>query len=118
MSETGQEQQQSDARTFPLDWRFPEDVQITSLKITGSFPDGKRLARPLEVKVAYDDGEVVVSEPLFHIHGVGPTLPQALVAFKRILAEELDELTADEEELGPRLQAELHYLRNLMQMAE
>ncbi len=112
MSETGQEQQ-PDGKAFPLDWHFPEDVQITSLRITGSFPDGKRLTRPLEVKVAYDDGEVVVSEPHFHIHGVGTTLPQALVAFKRVLAEELDQLTADEEELGPRLQAELHYLRNL-----
>ncbi len=90
---------------------------LTSFTITGSLPDGRRLTHPLTVRVIYDEGEVIVSEPRFHIHGVGATITQALAAFKRILAEELDDLTADEEELGPRLQAELQYLRNLIRMA-
>ncbi len=88
--------------------------QAASVTITGSLPDGRFLTRPLEVKIAYDDEEVVVSEPHFHIHAVGTTVAEALSEFKYTLSEELDELTADEKELGTRLQAELHYLRNLI----
>lgn len=87
------------------------------IKITGPLPGGKWLTRPLEVTIADDDGEIIVSEPRFHIHAVGTTTTQALAEFRRILSEELDELTADEEELGPRLQAELQYLRDLIRMA-
>lgn len=87
------------------------------LKITGPLPGGKWLTRPLEVAIADDDGEIIVSEPRFHIHAVGTTTTQALAEFRRILSEELDELTADEEELGPHLQAELQYLRDLIRMA-
>lgn len=95
----------------------PMPPPLTSLKITGHLPGGRQLTRPLDVKIAFDDGEVVVSEPLYHIHAVGTTITQALTEFRRILSEELDELTADEEELGPRLQSELQYLRNLIRMA-
>jgi len=90
---------------------------VTSLRITGPLPDGRQLTRPLEVTIAYDDGEVVVSEPHFHIHAVGSTRVEALKEFKRILVEELDELTADEEQLGTCLQLELRYLRGLIRMA-
>jgi hypothetical protein len=89
---------------------------LTSLEITGSLPGGKQLTRPLKVRLAHDDGEVVVSEPRFHIHAVGATRVEALTEFRRILSEELDDLTADEEELGPRLKAELQYLRDLIRM--
>ncbi len=89
---------------------------LTSLEIIGSLPGGKQLSRPLNVTIAYDDGEVIVSEPHFHIHAVGTTRVEALTEFRRILSEELDELTADEEELGPRLQLELQYLRSLIRM--
>lgn len=90
---------------------------LTSLEISGPLPEGKQLARPLKVKIAYDDGEVIVSEPYFHIYAVGTTRVEALTEFRRILSEELDDLTADEEELGPRLKAELRYLRDLIRMA-
>ena len=89
----------------------------TSVKITGSLPGGRRLARPLDVMIGYDDGEVVISEPRFHVHAAGTTITQALTEFRRILSEELDELTADEEDLGPRLQSELQYLRDLIRAA-
>ena len=85
--------------------------------ITGLLPDGKHLIRPLDVVVEYDGGEFLVSEPQFHIHTAGTTLKEALEEFKYVLADELDELTTDEEELGPRLQAELQYLRDLIRMA-
>ncbi len=58
-----------------------------------------------------------MSEPDFHIHAVGATRLEALAELRRILSEELDELTADEEELGPRLQLELQYLRSLIRTA-
>ena len=89
---------------------------LTSYKIT-TLPEGRSLIRPLEVRIAYDDGEVIVSEPHFHIHAVGTTFTEALAEFKLTLLEELDELTSDENELGPRLQAELRYLRDLIRTA-
>ncbi len=92
-------------------------LPLTSLEISGPLPGGKQLTRPLKVKIAYDDGEVIVSEPYFHIHAVGATRVEALTEFRCILSEELDDLTADEEELGPRLKAELRYLRDLIRMA-
>src|SRR5450759_830279 len=102
--ETEQEQQQSDEITL-------------SHRITGSLPGERQLTSPLDVVIAYDDGEVIVSEPRFHIHAVGTTRVEALTEFRRILSEELDELAADEEELGPRLQLELQYLRSLIRTA-
>ena len=92
-------------------------MRLTSLKITGPLPGGRQLTRPLDVKIAYDEGEIVVSEPRFHIYAVGPTIAQALAELRRLLSEDLDELTADEEELGPRLKAELQYLRDLIRTA-
>jgi hypothetical protein len=100
-----------------LAYEPPIPSPLTSLRITGTLPGGRQLTRPLDVKIAYDEEEVVVSEPLFHIHAVGTTIAQALTEFRRILSEELDDLTADEEELGPRLQSELQYLRNLIRLA-
>lgn len=98
-------------------YETPAPFQLTSLKITGPLTGGKQLTRPLDVRIAYDDGEVIVSEPFFHIHAVGTTITGALAEFRRVLPEELDELTADEEELGPRLKAELQYLRDLIRMS-
>ncbi len=109
MSETEHQalyQQNQQSKTLPR----------TSLTITGFLPGGRYLVHPLEVKIAYDDGEVIVSEPHIHIHAVGTTMAIALPEFRHILMEELDTLTSDEAELGPRLQTELRYLRNLTGM--
>jgi len=117
MSEAEQEDQPT--TMYPhanISYELSRPSHPTSFKITGFLPDGKRLTRPLDVVVAYDDGEVIVSEPRFHIHATGSTIAKALAEFKRILAEELDDLTADAEELGPRLQAELQYLRGLIRV--
>ena len=95
----------------------PISSALTSLTITGPLPGGRHLTRPLKVNILYDDGEVIVSEPLFHTHAVGATIAEALKDFRYILTEELDELTVDEKELGPRLQAQLQYLRGLIRMA-
>jgi hypothetical protein len=84
------------------------------LTITGPLPGGRYLTRPLNVKITHDDDEVIASESYFHIHATGTTIATTLAEFRRILTEELDDPTADEEELDPRLQAELRYLRNLI----
>jgi hypothetical protein len=109
------EQEEPQEKTLPIDWHFstPQTFQT----ITGPLPGGRRLSRRLTVVIKADDEEIVVSEPRFHLHAVGTTLSEALTEFRRILSEELDELTADEEELGPRLQAELQYLRDLIRAA-
>ena len=83
-------------------------------RITGLLPGGRRLTRPLTVAVEYDDGEVIVSEPLFHMHAAAPTEAEALEAFKRIFSGYLDLLTRREKTLGPQLRDQLNYLRSII----
>jgi hypothetical protein len=73
-----QEQQQPD--------QFPFFIPTTSRTIAGSLPGGRRLLHPLTLMVEYDDGEVIVSEPLFHMHAAAPTEIEAIEAFKRIFS--------------------------------
>jgi len=86
-------------------------------KISGSLPGGKWLAHPLDVQIEEEDGEFLVSEAKYSIHASGCTLDEAIEEFKRVLSEEFDLLIADEAELGPRLQAQLQYLRNVIRAA-
>ncbi len=86
----------------------------TYRRITGLLPGGRRLTRPLTVAVEYDDGEVIVSEPLFHMHAAAPTEAEALEAFKRIFSGYLDTLTRREKTLGPQLRDQLNYLRSII----
>jgi hypothetical protein len=86
----------------------------TYRRITGLLPGGRRLTRPLTVAVEYDDGEVIVSEPLFHMHAAAPTEAEALEAFKRIFSGYLDSLTRREKTLGPQLRDQLNYLRSII----
>jgi hypothetical protein len=85
---------------------------LTSLKITGTLPGGRRLAYPLYVMIAHDGGEVVVSEPRFHMHASAPTTTEALVAFRRIFSGYLDILASREGRLDPYLREQLDYLRS------
>jgi hypothetical protein len=91
---------------------------VTSLKITGTLPGGRRLARPLEVTVEYDDGEVIVSEPHFHIHASAHTRVDALGAFRRVFSKYLDVLSSRESRLDPYLREQLAYLRSYITTAE
>jgi hypothetical protein len=86
----------------------------TYRRITGLLPGGRRLTRPLAVAVEHDDGEVIVSEPLFHMHAAAPTEAEALEAFKRIFSGYLDSLTRREKTLGPQLRDQLNYLRSII----
>lgn len=81
-------------------------------KITGSLPGGRRLTHPLNITIAHDDGEVIVSEPRFHMHASAPTTEEALVAFRRIFSGYLDILASRESRLDPYLREQLAYLRS------
>ena len=70
--------------------------------------------KPLLLHIEKDDDEVLVSEPRFSMYASAPTLSEAIAEFKRILVDELEELSKDEEQLGPRLQSQLHYLRSML----
>ncbi len=100
-----------DARTL---YRLPIPPSPTFQIITGSLPGGRRLTRPLTVMIEYDDEEVVVSEPRFHMHASAPTEAEALNAFRRILSGYLESLTRREKTLGPPLQDQLNYLRSII----
>jgi hypothetical protein len=91
---------------------------LTSLKITGTLPGGRRLAQPLEVMIEYDDGEVIVSEPYFHIHASAHTRVDALGAFRRVFSKYLDVLSSRESRLDPYLREQLAYLRSYITTAE
>ena len=115
MSNTERKWQPSDEATFPADWYLPGNVHgHYSYRVSGQLPGGKRLIRPIDVKIEEDGGEFLVSEPRFFIHASGPTKTEAMEEFKRILSEELDMLSSDEKVLGPRLQAQLRYLRTII----
>lgn len=101
------EREQQDTHNFAI----PTPTFIT---IDGPLDEGKCLARPLVVQIGHDGEEILVSEPYFYIHASASTLPEAINEFKRILAEELDILTEDEKELGPRLRTQLQYLRSII----
>jgi hypothetical protein len=85
-----------------------------SRTISGPLPDGTRLLQPLIVTVEYDYGEVIVSEPLFHMHAAAPTETEAIETFKRIFSGYLDSLTRREKMLGPQLRDQLYYLRSVI----
>lgn len=80
--------------------------------IDGSLPGGRYLAYPLMVLIEYDDGEVVVHEPQFHMHASAPTEAEAIAAFRRIFSGYLDVLGAEEATLSEYLHDQLEYLRS------
>lgn len=89
-----------------------EQEQQQSDEITGPLPGGRRLAHPLYVTIAHDNGETIVSEPHFHMHASAPTTTEALTAFRRIFSGYLDVLVSREDRLDPYLREQLAYLRS------
>lgn len=76
----------------------------------------RRLSHPIIVKIEDDDGEFVVSELKYHIHGVGPTIQEAIEAFKRIFSGYLDILSEEEDNLSPYMYEQLEYLRSAIRV--
>lgn len=113
VSEAEQEQQPARNISFPIDTYHPSIVRT----LDGALPEGRRLAHPLTVLIEYDDEEVVVSEPRFHMQASGSTEVEAIAAFRRIFSGYLDVLTSREEKLGAHLHAQLQYLRSAIKTA-
>lgn len=83
----------------------------------GLLPYGRRLIKPLNVVIDYEEEEVIVSEPSFHMHASAPTEQEAIEAFRRIFSGYLDFLSAQEDSLGTNLRDQLHYLRSYITSA-
>jgi hypothetical protein len=85
---------------------------ITSIE--GSLPGRRKLVHPITILIAFDDEEVVISEPEFHMHASASTEEEARYAFRRILSGYLDSLSRREKTLGPPLRDQLNYLRSVV----
>jgi hypothetical protein len=83
-------------------------------QIDGPLPEGKQIVHPLTIQIQYEDREIIVSEPHCSIYASGATVQEAIAAFKRTLVDEFNQLTHDEEQLAPRLQRQLQYLRSII----
>ncbi len=91
----------------------PEHLTIIT-PLEGSLPGSRRLVRPITIVIEFDDDEVVVSEPEFHMHASAQTEEGALVAFRRIISGYLDSLARRKKTLGPQLRDQLNYLRSII----
>ena len=87
---------------------------IVITNIEGPLPGRRRLVHPITIVIEFDDGEIVVSEPEFHMHASASTENEALNAFRRILSGYLDSLARREKILGPQLRDQLNYLRSVI----
>ena len=85
------------------------------LSIAGSLLGRRWLTYPIIVKIEDDDGEYVVTELKYHMHGEGSTIPEAIEAFRRIFSGYLDILSEEEDNLSSYLHEQLEYLRNAIQ---
>jgi hypothetical protein len=82
------------------------------LTIAGSLPGRRWLIYPIVVKIEDDDGEYVITELKYHMHGEGSTIPEAIEAFRRIFSGYLDLLSEEEDNLSSYLHEQLEYLRS------
>src|SRR5439155_19893790 len=82
------------------------------ISIGGHLSQGRRLTHPIVVKIEDDDGEFVVSELKYHMHGEGATIQEAIGAFKRIFSGYLDILLEEENNLSSYMYQQLEYLRS------
>jgi hypothetical protein len=82
------------------------------LSIAGSLPGRRWLAYPIVVKIEDDDGEYVVTELKYHMHGEGSTIQEAIEAFRRIFSGYLDIFSEEEDNLSSYLHEQLEYLRS------
>src|SRR5947209_18375659 len=80
------------------------------VSIAGPLPGGRWLTYPIVMKIQDDDGEIVVTELKYFMHGAGSTIPEAIEAFKRIFSGYLDVLSEEEDNLSSYLHEQLEYL--------
>jgi len=103
-----------------IDVRFPEEPMVPDLQsmsmisIEGDLPQHMRLAQNIFVLVLHEDGEVVVSEPTYHIHGYGSTLEEAKQDFRQVLVDSFELLQEDRQVLDSHLQGQLSYMQSII----
>ncbi len=91
--------------------------------IKGTLCESRELVCPLLVEIVEEDreegedGEFLVGEPQYHMHGVGKTIPDAIAAFKRIFSGYLDILAEEEDCLSVNLQEQLKFLRSMIRIS-
>jgi hypothetical protein len=99
-----------DAHSTPSQQVFTQPPIFIS--IGGQLSEKRWLTHPIVVKIEDDDGEFVVSELKYHVHGEGSTIPEAITAFKRIFSGYLDILLEEEDNLSSYMNEQLEYLRS------
>lgn len=82
--------------------------------IDGELPRGNRLTKPILAWIAPESGIVVVSEPQYHMHGIGDSVQAAIDDFRNIIIDELESLREDRAHLGPQLLSQLAYLDSII----
>src|SRR5207248_5064794 len=100
--------------TMPNAYRPPTHYAPMAYLIEGPLPEGRELNEPIVVLIEDDDEEFVVGELKFYMHASGPTISEAIEAFKRVISGYLDVLSSDEDRLGSFLQEQLEYLRSVI----
>lgn len=86
------------------------------IPLTGQLIEGRYLSYPIMVKIEEDEGEFIVSELKYCIHGEGATVAEAIETFKRIFSGHLDVLSEEEDNLSSYMYEQLEYLRSAIKM--
>jgi hypothetical protein len=123
--ESGQEQPAE--VSLRIDWQLTSaassPISPIFVFIEGPLPKGRWLT-PILVKIVEEDREegeareFVVTETKYYMHGVGETVPEAIVTFMRIVSQYLDGLTEREDRLSPWMQEQLEYLRSVIRISQ
>ncbi len=82
----------------------------------GKLSKNKKIVDHFPITIYLDEGEYVVSEPIFHIHGAGDTLDEAISSFARIVSEIYDDLVEERDHLGKRMKEQLEYLQTKIEV--
>lgn len=86
--------------------------------LQGRLSRNKRIKGQIPIIIDFDEGEYIVSEPKFHIHGSGMTQDKAIAAFARIISEIYDELVEESDHLSNRMKAQLEYLQSIIEVVK
>lgn len=76
---------------------------------------GRRLGFPLYLTVELiEQSDILVSDSVMHLYGVGATLEEALADYESMLLEHHEHLRENAHRLAPRLRQQLRYLNFLL----
>jgi hypothetical protein len=88
--------------------------KVVMVALGGALPGNMRLAHDIFVLAEDDDGEFLVSEPKYHIHGYGATFRDAEQDFRQVLVDSYELLKEDQQVLSPYLQDQLSYMQSII----